>query len=237
MPWLWLLGVLLLFSLISGKQAYYLLPDFPAAALLLAAAAERQPRLGWLPGALLLALGGLLLGARAGWPPLPAAVQAGAPLAGGVLILLGLILLRWRSLPAQAGGLLLAVATLHAAATPLLRTQYDLTPTARILAEAARAQRPLAYVGVYQLQFHFAGRLHTPVAALDEADARAWARRHPHGLVVVEDATPAQTPAPLFQQPWRQRWVQVWPADVWLRLPAQQRPLPPEAHHLRYQPR
>lgn len=237
MPWLWLLGVLLLFSLISGKQAYYLLPDFPAAALLLAAAAERQPRLGWLPGALLLALGGLLLGARAGWPPLPAAVQAGAPLAGSVLILLGLILLRWRSLPAQAGGLLLAVATLHAAATPLLRTQYDLTPTARILAEAARAQRPLAYVGVYQLQFHFAGRLHTPVAALDEADARIWARRHPHGLVVVEDATPAQAPAPLFQQPWRQRWVQVWPADVWLRLPAQQRPLPPEAHHLRYQPR
>ncbi|MFN3311124.1 MAG: ArnT family glycosyltransferase [Thermomonas sp.] len=237
LPWAWLLGVLLLFSLISGKQAYYLLPDFPAFALLLAAAAERQPRLGWMPGLLLVVLGALLVAAPFGWPPLPAEVQRSAPLGGIALLALGLGLWRWRSLPAHAAGLLLAVAAIHAAATPLLRAQYDLGPTARVLADAAAQGRPLGYVGVYQLQFHFAGRLRTPVAALDEADARQWARRNPQGLLVVEDERPAQSPAPLFQQPWRQRWVQVWPAAAWLRLPAQQRPLPPSAHQLRYQPR
>ncbi|MFZ5607469.1 MAG: ArnT family glycosyltransferase [Pseudomonadota bacterium] len=237
LPWMWLLGVLLLFSLISGKQAYYLLPDFPAFALLLAAAAERRPHLGWMPGLLLVALGALLVAAHFGWPPLPAEVQRSAALAGFALLLLGVALWRWRSLPAHAAGLLLAVATLHAAATPLLRAQYDLAPTAQVLASAARQGRPLGYLGVYQLQFHFAGRLQTPVAALDEADARQWARRHPQGLLVVESGHPAQTPAPLFQQPWRLRWLQVWPAEVWLGLPAQQRPLPPAAHSLRYQPR
>jgi 4-amino-4-deoxy-L-arabinose transferase-like glycosyltransferase len=239
LPWLWLLGTVLAFSLISGKQAYYLLPEFPAAALLLAAAAARRPRLGWMPAASLFLLGLLLLGLAWVRPDrLPAAVQASAPLAGAFLLLLGMALWRWRNLPAQAAGLLLAVAVVHAAATPLLRTQYDLTPTAHVLASAAKRGQPLGYLGAYQLQFHFAGRLQTPVAALDEADARQWARQHPHGLLVVEANRPAsQAPAPVFQQPWRLRWLQVWQADVWLTLPEQQRPLPPSAYHLRYQPR
>src|SRR5690606_15033465 len=41
--WAWLLGLVLCFSLISGKQPYYLLPDFAAFALLLAAAAGAGP--------------------------------------------------------------------------------------------------------------------------------------------------------------------------------------------------
>ena len=239
LPWAWLLGVLLAFSLISGKQAYYLLPDFPAIALLLAAAAWRRPRLDAVPALVVLVLGAALIAARQLPWPLPDAVLATAPLAGGVLVLIALALWRWRTLPAQALGLLLAVATVHAAATPLIRQQYDLTPTAKRLAQAAQAGKPLAFLGVYQLQFHFAGRLHRPVAALDEADARVWARTHPDGLLVVEAPTPARAgaPQPLFQQPWRMRWLQVWPAATWLRLPEQQRPLPPSAHSLRYQPR
>lgn len=238
LPWVWLLGTLLAFSLISGKQAYYLLPEFPAVALLLAAAAERRPRLGWMPAASLVGLGLALLGLAWQRPDrLPGEVHMSLPIAAGVLVLLGLAMGRWRTLPAQGLGLLLAVATVHAAATPFLRAQYDLTPTARFLVRPDMVTRPQAYLGAYQLQFHFAGRRHAPIAALDDADARRWARQNPHGLIVVEAPARAQSPAPLFQQPWRQRWVQVWQADAWLALPEQQRPLPPSAYHLRYQPR
>lgn len=242
MPWLWSVGVLLLFSCISGKQAYYLLPDFPAFALLLAVAAERQPRMGWMPGLLVLVLGaGLLVATRLPAAALPAEVQATAPLAGLALVAASLAMWRWRRLPVQAMGLLVAVACVHAAATPVLRARYDLAPMAQRLAQAQQQGLPVAYLGVYQLQFHFAGRLRQPVAALDEADARRWAAQHPAGLIVVEADTPLRTPTtgaiPLFQQRWRSRWVQVWHAGTWLALPAQQRPLPPAAYTLPYQPR
>lgn len=243
MPWLWLLGVLLLFSLISGKQPYYLLPDFPAVALLLAAAAERRPRLGVVPVLVVLALALAMLAAP--WiaarvaQPFPPALPASAQLGGAVLLPLALAMWRWRTLPVQAAGVLLAAALLHAAGTPLLRAQFDLTPTAQLLGQAQRAGRQIAFIGEYQLQYHFAGRLHAPIAVLDEADARRWAERHPDQLIVVNSlqAWDAPGPQPLQQQPWRTRWVQVWRAGTWRALPAQQLPLAPAAYHLRYQPR
>jgi 4-amino-4-deoxy-L-arabinose transferase-like glycosyltransferase len=48
--WTWVIGMVLCFSLISGKQPYYLLPDFAGFALLLAVAADARPRLGAAPG-------------------------------------------------------------------------------------------------------------------------------------------------------------------------------------------
>lgn len=241
--WIWMLGVVLAFTLISGKQPYYLLPDFAAFALLLAAAAEARPRLGVIAGIAMVLLGGLLLGARVLAQridqPFPQELLASLPLAGAVLLLIGIALLRWRSLPAQAFGVLLAFATLHAAMTPLLKAQFDFTPTARLLGDAERAGTRIAFLGEYQLQFHFAGRLHAPVAVLDEADARRWAEVHPRQLIVVNTRTAWDQPGvqPVFQQRWRTRWIQVWQAGEWRSLPAQQLPLQPTAGQLRYQPR
>jgi 4-amino-4-deoxy-L-arabinose transferase-like glycosyltransferase len=241
--WCWLLGMVLGFSLISGKQPYYLLPDFTALALLLAVAADARPRLGIAAPMLLLLVGSTMLCARlfAGriGQPFPDELLTSVPIAGAVLVLVGIALLRWRSLPAHAFGLLLAITTLHAAVTPLLKSQFDFTPTARLISDAQRNGSQVAFVGEYQLQFHFAGRLHAPLLVLDEADGRSWSLQHPDQLLVVNtlDASTPPGPQPIAQQRFRTRWIQVWRAGQWRALPAQQLPLRPGEGELRVQPR
>lgn len=241
--WIWLLGVVLAFSAISGKNPYYLLPAFPAFAILLALAADARQRLGIINPLAVLALATLLLTMPllAGHirQPFPKALLTSLPLAGAALVMVAIALWRWRSLPAQAAGLLLAMALLHAAFTPLIKAQFDFTPTAKLLGEAQRAGTRLAFLGEYQLQFHFAGRLHDPVEVVDAAGARVWAQRHPQDLIVVNALDAWRHPGvqPVAQQRWRTRWIQVWRAGEWRTLPAQQLPLQAGAGELRYQPR
>ncbi|MBK6333832.1 MAG: glycosyltransferase family 39 protein [Thermomonas sp.] len=241
--WIWVIGVVLAFSAISGKNPYYLLPEFAGFAILLALAADTRPRLGIAAGVGVLLLAALLLGARvlAGHVerPFPEALLDSLPLAGGVLAVVGIGLLRWRSLPVQAGGVLLATALLHAALTPLIKAQYDMTATAQALGQAQRAGTRIAFLGEYQLQFHFAGRLRAPIEVVDEAGARAWATQHPRDLIVVNarEDWRAPGPHPVIQQRFRSRWVQVWRASDWRALPAQQLPLQAAARQLRSQPR
>ena len=241
--WIWLLGVVLAFSAISGKNPYYLLPDFAAFALLLAVAADARPRLGVAASLAVFAFALAMLAAPviAGRidTPVPEALLTSLPLAGAALVVVAIALWRWRSLPAQAGGVLLALALLHAAVTPLLRAQFDFTPTATLLGDAERAGTKIAFLGEYQLQFHFAGRLHDPVEVVDEAAARAWAQRHPRDLIVVNTLDVWNQPGvqPVAQQRWRTRWIQVWRAGDWRTLPAQQLPLQSGAGERRYQPR
>ncbi len=241
--WCWLFGMVLAFSLISGKQPYYLLPDFAALALLLAAAADKRPRLGIAAPLLLLLAGIAMLGVRLFkghiGQPFPDELLTSVPIAGAVLLLAGIALLRWRSLPAHALGLLLAMTVLHAAVTPLLKSQFDFTPTAKVISDAQRNGARVAFIGEYQLQLHFAGRLHEPLLVLDEADARTWASQNPDQLIVVNtlDEWTVPGPQPLIQQRFRTRWIQVWRAGQWRALPAQQLPLRPGQGELRSSPR
>lgn len=241
--WLWLLGVVLVFSAISGKNPYYLLPDFAAFAILLAVAADARPRLGVAAALAVFAFALVMLGAHAIaariQQPFPDELLTSLPLAGAALVVVAIALWRWRSLPAQAGGVLLALVLLHAGVTPLLKAQFDFTPTAKLLGEAQRAGTKIAFLGEYQLQFQFAGRLHDPIEVVDEADARVWAQRHPRDLIVVNTLEEWQLPGaqPVTQQRWRTRWIQVWRAGDWRALPAQQLPLQAGSGELRYQPR
>jgi 4-amino-4-deoxy-L-arabinose transferase-like glycosyltransferase len=241
--WTWLLGVLLAFSAISGKNAYYLLPVFAAFAILLALAAHARPRLGIAAGAAVLAIAVVLLAVPALADrirqPFPEALLTSLPLTGGVLAVAGIAMLRWRSFRVQAGGVLLAIVVLHAAVTPLLKSQFDFTPTAHLLGQAQRAGTRIAFLGEYQLQFHFAGRLREPLEVLDEAGARAWAERHPRALLVVNTREDWRVPGPqpVAQQRFRTRWIQVWRAGEWRGLPAQQLPLQATTGQLRTQPR
>ena len=241
--WCWLVGMVVVFSMISGKQPYYLLPEFAACALLLAKAADARPRLGIAAPILLLLAGIAILGARLFSgdirQPFPSELLITMPVAGAVLVLVGIALLRWRSLPAHAFGLLLGMAAVYAAITPALRTRFDLSPTANVIGNAQREGHQVAYLGIYQLQFHFAGRLHEPLQVFDEGAAREWAARHPAQLLVVNTRDPWTTPGaqPVIQQQFRSRWIQVWRAGQWRALPAQQLPLQAGAGELYRQPR
>ena len=59
-------------------------------------------------------------------PPKPGEKSCSSGLENVAVV--GIAMLRWRSLPAQASGVLLAFAVLHAAATPLIKAQFEAGP-------------------------------------------------------------------------------------------------------------
>lgn len=80
-----------------------------------------------------------------------------------------------------AGGVLLTLAV--AIAGPLVAPRYPLAAIGQALAEVERHGRPIAYIGNYQGEFHFSGRLRANIAELAPAQALAWAQAHPTGLL------------------------------------------------------
>jgi len=196
------LGLLLAFTLISGKQAHYLVPLAPALALLAASALERDPlALVWLRrgvrGLLLLLLASLAVGA---WF-LPGEVD-GVSALGGAWLLSG----AWRA-PFGAAALVLglALALVGRARTPRAVCALSLAALSACglvvhlaagkllyphdLAAALRVTRdePLAFLGssnhgVYEL---LSGRSGLEKLR-DRAALEAWCLAHPTGRVVSE---------------------------------------------------
>ncbi|EYD74668.1 putative glycosyltransferase [Rubellimicrobium mesophilum DSM 19309] len=190
----WAATAFLAFSLISGKQPHYLVPELPALALLLSGMSLPHEG-GWATRLLplvpsLLALL-LVLATAAGRVPDVTVNGSGVTLAGLVscVILVAVLLAGalWRR-DARATLSLAAPLTLLGfllAASPLLFAGYDPAPIGRIL--AANEAKGLATAdSVYHGQFNFAGRLDGPVAHLTEPGAlQAWATEHPGGMVVT----------------------------------------------------
>jgi hypothetical protein len=241
--------VFVTFSLISGKQLYYPLPEFAGAVLLVAGAVallrERRPPLaynGWL-GTWPLAVGGIAFAAFLF--VLPWLVQAGrlhgdwfdttAPYSrffSVVFLLLGaLLLLRGRGeMRRLAFAGLLGTLAINTLFTLTLWPRYDLTPATRLLHAADAQNRAIGFTGVYEGQFHFAGRLENPIAELQgDAAVEAFARAHPDGLIVTHPSTldAAALRYPLLVQPFRSSWLVIWPAATLADLRSGQRPPEP----------
>ena len=222
----WLVLSVAVLSSISGKQPHYLIPSLPAAALLFAAAVagsgERR-RFEALPVAVsavavvvLLVVAALSRGTADGVLPdwsLDLAPLAGLPAAAAAVFAVLFPLggrLRRTALIAGAGVLL--VITAHLTAAPYLARSFDLEPLARRIAELQRAGHPVAHVSKYHGQYHFLGRLETPIAATWEHDVQAWAAAHPDGKVIGYHDHGIRGGPPEFVQAFRHRQVAIWSA-------------------------
>lgn len=189
---IWAGSGLVLFSLISGKQVHYLIPEFPAVALLVARAMGSDrlrgpvfslaPLLPALLGVGLLVLSSGLIPAKGDLLLLTPAI---AVVAVGLLAL-AIAAIGWAT-PTMAGaavsgiGLVLVLNAL-VAATGLYRG-YDARPIAARL--SAAEENGLAVIAMpYNAEFNFAGRLTSPVATpRSEAELRDWAASNPEGLI------------------------------------------------------
>lgn len=221
------LPALLIFCLISGKQAHYLLPLLaPAAALAARALADLQTpttRRSGLPLALLLAVCGLAVlalphvqGSR------PTQEWMGhVPSYVPVALLLAAALIGWpqRSDPITASyrtGLVFALGfgIFYAGAMQALAPRYRLTAFAERIAAAQAHGAPVAHVGKYHAQFQFLGRLRQPLTILHDEQLPAWAAAHRDGYVVYPCERWQAAPPGVHAQPYRGGALRLWPVRL-----------------------
>ena len=227
------------FSLISGKQLHYLLPEFPALALIAArllaavdataAEADARPLDRVLPGGLAIVLGAAIMAA----PRLPLSerimetVGATDPIWGGLVVVAGILVVVFpvtgpiRQAVRLASISAFAVIAAHLAAKPLLAERYDLRPMALQLAALEQGGKEIAYFGKYHGQFDFLGRLKRPIVSIGLAsgDEAAYLKAHPTGVVVAKyDNLPNQV-RPLFTYHYRTYVYAAWPAAALITHP------------------
>jgi hypothetical protein len=91
-----------------------------------------------------------------------------------------------------------------------LAPAFDMGPVSAQLARLEAQGRPIANLGKYHGQFHFAGRLQHPIDALHSTqEVHNWIGRNPQGVLIryfPRDADLNAMPH-LFAQPYRSGWV------------------------------
>jgi 4-amino-4-deoxy-L-arabinose transferase-like glycosyltransferase len=212
---------LVLLSLLSGKQAHYLMPMLPFLALRISTRlVARPPGRQWGVAALLVMMAGLLallpeLSVRY-FPTVP--LSPWTRLGALVPLALGVLLVTRPSRPTLTMAGPMTLLTLLLLLSPALQRYYSLKPMAERLATLEREAIPLAYAGEYHNQFRFLGRLETNLVVIDDDQALAsWAARHPRGYVieVIRQPTPRQGEIASYHQPYRGRVYLIVPADRW----------------------
>jgi 4-amino-4-deoxy-L-arabinose transferase-like glycosyltransferase len=235
---LFVLGV---FSMISGKQIHYLLPMYPALALLIARALSQKPgpvgRWDQLPIGIVVLLPGL---AALALPHIPdfsnhvilEAAEEESMLVKWIVVLVGLILLLWRwtsvevAVRSMSIMLLFVLVVAHIGSERFDRQFYDLQPFADRLAATERAGAPIAHWRKYNGEYQFLGRLQKPVQEIDDGPRLdRWLQENPGGYVIVESKGESiETESGVeYAQPYRgSRRVQLWRAAVLRDLLAKQ---------------
>ena len=254
----WLLPVLLGFSLVSGKQTYYLLPELAGVAILLAAGfarlAHHRQRAHPLAGAWLLALG--LFAVAAALATLPYWLDANG-LHGGALTDISQAS-PWFSVAIAALGALLLVpprhdgdAVRHISAVAMAAAclayllfaqsfwvQFDLRPAAARIAALQQAGIPVAHFRIYENQFQYLGRLERPLPEVWDDTLKTWSAQHPEGRIVHYVGTPdaADLAYAELVQPFRSSWLLIERADQWILRREGGTPPLPEQPALRFPP-
>ncbi len=227
---LWLVSTFIIFSVLPSKQIHYLIPMLPAFALLTArifARAEQESGALWgellVPG--LLGLVGVFLALLPRVPGLSKLnwVQSvDAEWGLGVLVIaLGLAIatfyLRKLSVAMLSTALVSATFIGFIFFFQYTGLAYNLRPAAMRVQAFNKHGVPYAFVGNYQGQLNFLGRLTKPVPVLQEGQVASWARQHFDGyLISLEKQKPS---AAFYLQPHREYWLVFRPAAqvAWIR--------------------
>jgi 4-amino-4-deoxy-L-arabinose transferase-like glycosyltransferase len=239
----WLGPVLLAFSVVSGKQAYYLLPEFAGFAMLIAASLAKLSTRSmidsrWLspwPLSLLFAVvGGVLIAMR--WlvahghvtNPMFTPLASHSQPFGVLYLLLALVLAvpRRGELHRVAIASLFAVVAANGLFSMTLWPAYDFTPVARLLARSQQQGRAVANLESNDGQYTFLGRLTQPVTQLHGArELKDWAEQHPDGLVIIypRRLSDADRTFAVYTQRFRGISLAVWPAQTLVQTLPQER--------------
>lgn len=242
------IAIFMLFSLISGKQVYYLLPMFPMLALALArllagggvrAGQDDQGLIAFplfLTGVVFTLLP--LFQYLFGLPDVAneaARIAEQAPWAAKLgAVGMGAFLLAWsprNSVQAARGVSLISLAALlaaHLAFAEVHPPYYDMQPMADRLAELERQGAAIAHFQRYNGDFQFLGRLH-PITVIEGREALAsWLAAHPEGHLLLQERAgdPAAEEGAEFAQYYRgTRRITLWRAATLLADPDRLRKL------------
>lgn len=190
-----LLVVLVLLSLVAGKQVHYLIPALAMGSLVLGRSLCEQHETSArtvLPPAFLMGSVGLIVLLLAKQDVLSSAGEVRvlplwAMLLFGV-IAASLIASRPRSVPAAVRAMTLAALAFSVVSLSgvfsTIAPRYDLARAAKFIHQQQTLGRDVAYVGNYQGEFTFLGRLQRPLAPLKPVEVPVWLQLHPNGLVV-----------------------------------------------------
>ena len=232
----WFAPALIIFSLISGKQFHYLLPELPALSLVLARLLfsvntnEQVSPLDLVPPGLLALI---LSAALFALPVLPLIQQPQpwwdlvAPGWGLLLAVTGIVVMAAASLSLARRISALAVlstvfvVSIHLAMRPVLSTVFDLEPLAIRLGAWQRSGVPLANFSKYHGQYNFLGRLTKPITQVGmfRPDTAKFVQAHPNGKIIAYHNKSTHIVAPIATYRFRSRLIAIWDASVVARYP------------------
>jgi 4-amino-4-deoxy-L-arabinose transferase-like glycosyltransferase len=226
----------IVFSVISGKQLHYLLPGFPALALLSARSLsqfsnDQKPSrlLNTFPALMFVALAIILIVMPIGipfeWLPVWDVNV------NGYIGILTLIVAIWAVLfiPSSwiGSGIQLTllpvslIVSLHIAMAPVLWSRYDLRPISKQLKALEEAGAPLAIYAKNHGQFQFLGRLTRPIMTVGQRKGQLedFLKNHPTGHIITyyNNAPTRLNPTDIYLS--RQKFMVIWDAKTMIENP------------------
>ena len=213
----WLLSTFLIFSWLPSKQLHYLIPMLPAFGLFCSRVLCHQDvERHWFPElipALSIAVIGLFLAVLKQVPGLSELhwVQSVEPYWGVSIVATALIVAAstffYRKLTVMSLSTAITVSIFIGFVFFFQYTglQYNLRPAALKVKQLQDQGSPLAFVGDYQGQFQFLGRLTQAIPIIKAKNAREWSQQHPGGYLIYLEKTPPQQAD--YVQPHREHWL------------------------------
>lgn len=229
----WHGSVLIILSLISGKQIYYLLPVFPSFAMLMAKSVGvlQGPisRKSYVPIAFIyFILGAVVFSLPLILPHFPVLTPfQNLPVLWGLFpVCLGAFMLIRQpgGIASASTGLGVSVVALiffvHAGIFHQLAPAYTVKTLGSRIGVLQRAGKKVAHISDYDDQYHFAGRLTQPLTIIHNyRQLKKWANLYPDGYVIIYYKTDTDIPkkGAEYTQLYRGKKVALWKVEKFIQ--------------------